>query len=90
MGRNLIQLWSLPQTPANMSADAFFAPATHALEAEVEIEGGAMAPDTLSLEEAFDVEVTAQLILDGGYKVVSTQLQRVDSELMTDWTPVPR
>lgn len=57
-----------------MSADAFFAPATHALEAEVEVEGGAMAPDTLSLEEAFDVEATAKLILDGGYKVVSTPL----------------
>lgn len=54
-----------------MSADAFFAPATHALEAEVEIEGTSMAPASLSLEEAFDVEATAQLIIDGGYKVVS-------------------
>lgn len=54
-----------------MSADAFFAPATHALEAEVEIEGEAMAPPSLSLIEAFDIEATAQLILEGGYKTVS-------------------
>lgn len=62
-----------------MSADAFYAPPTHALEEEV-AEAAEAGPSSmgdaaagLSLEEAFDISNTVRLILEGGYKTIGLQ-----------------
>ena len=48
---------------------------THALEAEVEVSSGpsagVMGDAGQSIEAAYDVEGTAEIILRGGYKTVS-------------------
>jgi hypothetical protein len=58
-------------------SDSMSTPATHAIEAEVDAAPAAAGPSSmgdaaagLSLEDAFDVERTAQIVLEGGYKTV--------------------
>lgn len=62
-----------------MSADAFYAPPTHALEEEVTA-GAEAGPSSmgdgaasLSLDAAFDISNTAKLILSHGYKTIGLQ-----------------
>lgn len=87
---------SITSTITMASADAFYTSAAVSLEEEVG-EGAAAGPSSmgdaaasLSLSEAFDVENTAKLILEGGYKTVCKLDDDAAFLTRADRPPVPR
>lgn len=54
-------------------SDSMSTPATHAFEAEVEAGPSSLPAPDVPLSEAFDIDETVKVILEGGYKTVRSR-----------------